>query len=226
MQLSIFETRKQNFCMQNIKNVILDYGNVIFMIDFKKVSESFSALGITNVNDFFGHRGQDSLFDEFDKGEISAAEFREGVRVKANRPDLTDQQIDDAWNSLLIGVPEGKHEVLEELKKHNRMFLLSNNNELHYAYCMQHIKDRYGVDSNDQFFEKTYYSHLAGLRKPDLGIFELVLKENNLNPTETLFIDDSPQHLEAAKLLGIHTALCTAEHPLEAIVEEYKLLEN
>lgn len=53
--------------MQNIKNVILDYGNVIFMIDFKKVSESFSALGITNVNDFFGHRGQDSLFDEFDK---------------------------------------------------------------------------------------------------------------------------------------------------------------
>ena len=226
MQLSIFETRKQNFCMQNIKNVILDYGNVIFMIDFNKVRKSFSALGITNVDDFFGHKGQDGLFDDFDKGEITAAEFREGVRKKANRPDLTDQQIDDAWNSLLIGVPPGKHEILEELKKHKRMFLLSNNNELHYAYCMQHIKDTYGVENNEQFFEKTYYSHLAGLRKPDRAIFELVLKENNLIPAETLFIDDSPQHLEGAKQLGIHTALCTPEHPLEAIVAEYKLVEN
>ncbi len=212
--------------MQKVKNIILDYGNVIFMIDFARVRESFRALGIKNVDDFFGHHGQDSLFDDFDKGEITAAQFREGVRQRANKPELTDEQIDTAWNSLLIGVPEGKHEILEELKQHYRLFLLSNNNELHYAYCMKHIQDVYGVQDNEQFFEKTYYSHLAGLRKPDLAIFERVLKENELDPAESLFIDDSPQHLEGAKALGIQTALCTKEHPLEAIVEEYNLLNK
>jgi len=214
---------KTKFSMQKIKNIILDYGNVIFMIDFVRVKEAFMSLGITNVDDFFGHRAQDPLFDAFDRGEISAAEFRTGIRERANRPDLTDEQIDHAWNALLIGVPHGKHEILEYLKTKYRTFLLSNNNEIHYAYCMQHIQDRYDVPDNSVFFEKTYYSHAIGLRKPDPAIFERVVQETGIVPDETLFIDDSPQHLETAKDMGFHTALCTAEYPLEKIVADLKL---
>ncbi|WP_433894912.1 HAD family hydrolase [Sphingobacterium mizutaii] len=209
--------------MQKVKNVILDYGNVIFMIDFPKVRQAFMDLGIKNVDDFFGHHGQDSLFDAFDKGEISVPEFRDGVRKKADRYDLSDEQIDTAWNSLLLGVPEGKHEILENLRENYRTFLCSNNNELHYAYCMNHIQEKYGVPSNDVFFERTYYSHLEGLRKPDPAIFERVLEQNNLIPEESLFVDDSPQHLEGAKKLGIQTVLCTKERPLEQIVADLKL---
>lgn len=209
--------------MQKVKNVILDYGNVIFMIDFPKVRQAFMDLGIKNVDEFFGHHGQDSLFDAFDKGEISVPEFRDGVRKKADRYDLSDEQIDTAWNSLLIGVPEGKHEILENLRDNYRTFLCSNNNELHYAYCMNHIQEKYGVPSNDVFFERTYYSHLEGLRKPDAAIFERVLEQNNLIPEESLFIDDSPQHLEGAKKLGIQTVLCSKERSLEQIVADLKL---
>ncbi|WP_313514918.1 HAD family phosphatase [Sphingobacterium sp.] len=209
--------------MQKVKNVILDYGNVIFMIDFPKVRQAFMDIGIKNVDEFFGHHGQDSLFDAFDKGEISVPEFRDGVRKKADRYDLSDEQIDTAWNSLLIGVPEGKHEILENLRDNYRTFLCSNNNELHYAYCMNHIQEKYGVPSNDVFFERTYYSHLEGLRKPDAAIFERVLEQNNLIPEESLFIDDSPQHLEGAKKIGIQTVLCSAERPLEQIVADLKL---
>lgn len=209
--------------MQKVKNVILDYGNVIFMIDFPKVRQAFMDLGIKNVDEFFGHHGQDSLFDAFDKGEISVPEFRDGVRKKADRYDLSDEQIDTAWNSLLIGVPEGKHEILEHLRDNYRTFLCSNNNELHYAYCMNHIQEKYGVPSNDVFFDRTYYSHLEGLRKPDAAIFERVLEQNNLIPKESLFIDDSPQHLEGAKKLGIQTVLCSKERPLEQIVADLKL---
>jgi len=209
--------------MQKIKNIILDYGNVIFMIDFPKVRQAFIDLGVKNVDDFFAHHGQDRLFDDFDKGLISVPEFRDAVRLKAQRPDLTDQQIDHAWNALLIGVPEGKHEILENLKQNYRTFLCSNNNELHYAYCMNHIHEKYGVPNNDQFFERTYYSHLEGVRKPDSAIFERLLEQNQLNPEESLFIDDSPQHLEGAKKLGIQTVLCTKERPLEQIVIDLKL---
>ena len=226
MQLSIFVLTKQNFCMLKFKNIILDYGNVIFMIDFMKVREAFINLGIKNVDDFFGHHGQDSLFDSFDKGNITISEFRNGVREKAGNNDLSDEEIDQAWNALLIGVPEGKHEILEALHQHYRTFLLSNNNELHYAFCMNHIYEKYGVSNNDEFFEKTYYSHMEGLRKPGKEIFERVLNENNLLPEETLFIDDSPQHLKAADELGINIVLCTKERPLESIVKDLNLLPD
>lgn len=210
--------------MQKIKNIILDYGNVIFMIDFERVRQAFEDLGVKNVNDFFAHRGQDPLFDQFDKGEISVAEFRDGVRERAERGDLSDEQIDAAWNALLVGVPEGRHEVLEHLHGKYRMFLLSNNNELHYARCMASLQENFGINSNDGFFEKCYYSHQMGKRKPDVAIFHHVIDEQHILPEETLFIDDSPQHLATARQLGMHTELCSSERPLEHILRERDLI--
>ncbi len=209
--------------MQKIKNIILDYGNVIFMIDFARVKESFRRLGIKNIDDFFAHRAQDPLFDQFDRGEITAIEFRNKIRQFVDNTSLSDAEIDEAWNSLLIGVPPGRHELLEYLHDKYRTFLLSNNNEIHYTFCMEHIQEIYGVISNEQFFEKTYYSHLIGMRKPDEAIFRLLIEDNNIIPEETLFIDDSPQHLASAKKLGLQTALCTAEEPLEVLIEKFSL---
>ena len=224
MQLSIFVSVFQNNSMEKIKNIVLDYGNVIFMIDFAKLKVAFNQLGIANVDEVFGHHGQSPLFDDFDKGKIDATQFRDGIREITNNSALTDTQIDAAWNSLLIGVPEGHHELLLQLKDKYRTFLLSNNNTIHYTYCMNVIREKYGVADNAGFFEKTYYSHLVGMRKPDAEIFELVMKEQQLNPGETLFIDDSPQHLATAKQLGWHTALCTSEKPLKMILEEFGLV--
>ncbi|MCI0922699.1 HAD family hydrolase [Sphingobacterium rhinopitheci] len=211
--------------MQKIKNILVDYGNVIYMIDFIELQHAFNQLGIPNVGEIFAHSGQIKLFDDFDKGVISSADFRDGIRKLTNNASLSDAQIDHAWNALLIGVPAGKHEILLQLKERYRTFLLSNNNAIHYAHCMASIKSDYGIEDNSVFFEQTYYSHLVGMRKPNEDIFQFVLHEQGLLPEETLFIDDSPQHLKTAESLGIHTALCSMEHPLEEIVKEWKLLE-
>ncbi|KAF5274326.1 hypothetical protein FQR65_LT17035 [Abscondita terminalis] len=122
-----------------IKNIILDYGNVIFMIDFMRAQEAFTALGIKNVDQFFAHKGHAPLFDAFEKGEITAEAFRQGIRDTADVPHLSDEQIDAAWNALLIGVPQGNHELLLELKGKYRLFLLSNNNEIHYQWIMDYL---------------------------------------------------------------------------------------
>ena len=45
------------------------------------------------------------------------------------------------------------------------------------------------------------------MRKPNPEFFNFILQENNLIASETLFIDDTQQHIEAAKSLGIHTFL-------------------
>lgn len=210
--------------MQNIKNIIFDYGNVIFSINFARVQQSFKALGISNVDEFFGHLQQDPIFDAFDRGQINAAQFRERIREKANNPDLTDDEIDAAWNSILVGIAEGNHDLLLKLKDKYRTFLLSNINEIHYDFILKYLKKDFGFENNDHLFEKIYYSHFTGKRKPEIAIFEQVLHENNLNPTETLFIDDSPQHLAAAQTLGIQTFLMKAPDTIQVFAQREHLL--
>jgi FMN phosphatase YigB (HAD superfamily) len=210
--------------MQNIKNIIFDYGNVIFSIDFARVQQSLKALGINNVDEFYGHLQQDPIFDAFDRGHITAVQFRDRIREKAGNANLTDEEIDRAWNSILVGIAEGNHDLLLQLKNKYRTFLLSNINEIHFNYIMKYLKDEFNFDNNDHLFEKVYYSHFTGMRKPEPAIFEKVLQENDLKPEETLFIDDSPQHLASAKALGIHTFLMTAPDTIQAFAAREKLI--
>lgn len=210
--------------MNKIKNIIFDYGNVIFAIDFNQAQHSFSELGIKNVGQFFAHKAHNPIFDQFEQGFISPSEFREGIREVAGIPGLTDTEIDHAWNSLLIGVPEPNHDLLLKAKEKYRTFLLSNNNEIHYNWIMDYLKREHQIESNAVFFEKDYYSHLMKMRKPNPEIFEYVLKEHQLDPAETLFIDDSPQHLKTAASLGMHTHLLTSEESLESYLYSSGLL--
>jgi FMN phosphatase YigB (HAD superfamily) len=210
--------------MSEIKNIIFDYGNVIFRIDFRRAQQSFVELGIKNVEEFFSHSGHHPIFNEFEKGLISPAEFRDGIRKLANHPSLSDTEIDNAWNSLLIGVPAGNHEVLLAAKSKYRTFLLSNNNQIHYEWIMDYLKREHGLASNEVFFEKDYYSHLMGMRKPDANIFEYVIEKHDLNVSETLFIDDSPQHLLTGASLGLNTHLLTAEQSLPEFLYQSGIL--
>lgn len=211
--------------MQHIKNIIFDYGNVIFEIDFNKTQEALSLLGIKNSAQFFAHKSHHHLFNDFETAAISPEQFRTGIREAAGNNDLTDEAIDAAWNSLLIGVPPGIHEVLLKVKEKYRTFLLSNNNETHYNYIVDYLKKEFGMADNSSLFERAYYSQQMFLRKPNVEIFEQVLKENKLDPAETLFIDDSPQHIEGAKLAGLKTLLMT-RHPreLEQVLIEHHIL--
>ncbi len=212
--------------MNKIRNIIFDYGNVIFTIDFRKAQQSFTDLGVKDVEHFFSHKGHDSLFDQFEQGLISSSEFRDGIRKVTGIQSLSDKDIDQAWNSLLIGVPEPNHELLLKVKEKYRTFLLSNNNEIHYKWIMDYLQREHQIESNAIFFEKDYYSHLMKMRKPNTDIFESVMHENNLNPKETLFIDDSPQHLKTAEMLGLKTHLLIPEETLESYLYSSGLLKG
>lgn len=211
--------------MKKIKNIIFDYGNVIFEIDFKRAQTALIQLGITNIEDFFAHKSHHDIFNNFETAAISSAEFRAGIREASSNKEITDEQIDAAWNSLLIGVPPNVHEVLLKVKEKYRTFLLSNNNEIHYNWIVDYLKREFDMPDNSSLFERAYYSQQMFLRKPHVEIFEQVLAENNLDPEETLFIDDSPQHLVGAKQAGMQTLLMT-KHPkdLEEVLTEHHIL--
>lgn len=210
--------------MNTIKNIIFDYGNVIFNLNFTGLQQAWNKLGITNAAEFYGHKQQDPVFNALERGEITPAVFRERIREITDKPELTDKEIDNAWNQIFLGIPEGNHELLLKVKDKYRTFLLSNINAIHYDYVHDYLKKEFDLDSNEHLFEKTYYSHLTGKRKPESAIFEQVLQENNLNPAETLFIDDSPQHLETAKKLGMQTYLMTAPDTIQQYFKTNGLL--
>ncbi|MBE7177483.1 MAG: HAD family phosphatase [Mucilaginibacter polytrichastri] len=209
--------------MTTIRNIIFDYGNVIFRIDFKRVAQAFADLGIADPESFFSATQQSELFDSLDKGLITPDEFRAGVREATGKAALTDEEIDEAWNSILVGVERETYDMLLKAKEKYRTFLLSNTNAIHYIRFSKYMVDEFGSD-NSALFEKDYYSHLMGKRKPNADIFEQVLSENNLKPEETLFIDDNRQNIEAAAALGIQTHLLAEPETVVAYFEKAKLL--
>lgn len=190
------------FTHKNVKNIIFDLGGVILNIDYHLTIDAFKALGIANFDSLFTQAEQIGLFDQMDKGTISSQEFREGIRELARLP-LSDKEIDRAWNAMLLDFPPQRLNLLEQVHNHYKTYLLSNTNAIHLESYNQILKSTFGLDNLSQFFHKEYYSHLIHLRKPNAEAFEIILHENDLKPQETIFIDDSAQHVEGAKKLGI-----------------------
>jgi glucose-1-phosphatase len=192
--------------MQGIKNIIFDLGGVIIPLDQAKTLEAFNRLSYMPFDDLYNSDSPNELFNKLDKGEISNEHFFEELR-RALRYEGPDENLMNAWNAMLLDVPEERLDVLVEMKQNYQTFLLSNTCEPHIAAFEHDLYIRHGVRNFNDYFDKVYYSCRIGMRKPDPGIFEFVLTENNLKPEETVFIDDSVQHVKAAGTVGINSYL-------------------
>ena len=192
--------------MSPVKNIIFDLGGVVLDIDYNRTRDAFIKLGFKDFETVYKQAKQELIFDLFETGNITAADFRDVIRNYAER-SFEDREIDAAWNAMIIKMPEERVAFLKELKKHQRLFLLSNTNEIHEKEFIRNITSAFGKNILPELFEKVYYSHQTGMRKPDAEIFKLILKENKLAARETLFIDDSPQHVEGALKAGLQAIL-------------------
>lgn len=187
-----------------INNIIFDFGGVIIDIDYNRAIRAFEEKGLSNFTKYFTGVEQSAVFDELDKGNISQEDFIKYMKGLFENK-LSDREIVDIWNLILIGIPPKRIELLKELKNHYRIFLLSNTNIIHYQKYNDDLLKKYGVPDIAMFFEKAYFSFKLGLRKPGKEIFELAIKDNELIPEETLFIDDCEPNLVEPEKLGIKT---------------------
>ena len=203
-----------------IRNIIFDYGGVIVDLYPQRTENAFSELGIVDFNRHFNILKQTSLFDRLETGKVTASEFRNQLNL-ALHTNFTNQQIDDAWNAMLGGIRKEKFDLLREVKSNYRTFLLSNTNCIHLEKLTGYLMEAHGRHDLDAFFENVYYSFLVGLRKPDAAIFLKVIRDNNLLPGETLFIDDSPQHVAGAKAAGLQALLFPAGDDLRLFLSKH-----
>jgi len=189
--------------MQNIQNIIFDLGGIILNIDLKQTELAFAELGVGNFNDYYTLQSAMPLFEKLETGAITPIEFYNEFR-KLSKVSLTNDQIMNAWNALLRGFPKERIDWLKQVSKRYKIYLLSNTNQIHYNSFINSFKREFNENFNDLFI-KAYYSYQLGLRKPSKEIFEIVLKKENLQASETVFIDDSEANIKAAASVGLQT---------------------
>lgn len=187
-----------------VKNVIFDLGGVILNIDFDRAVQAFRQLGIPNFSDLYSRFKQSSLFDGLETGHISPEELHHAL-AEHLPPSITSEQIDTAWNALLLDFPDENIRLLEKLKAEGRyrLFLLSNTNRIHHTNYSEQLHRRFGYASLGELLDKEYYSFEMGLRKPDLRIYEQLLNDAQIRPEESLFIDDLEENIKSAQKAGM-----------------------
>lgn len=185
-----------------IRNIILDLGGVVLDIDYNLTLKAFEKHGLT-LNDHSTFTGSNELFNQFECGLIKPDTFRQEFN-QLYEVNFSTQEFDYAWNALLLSWDSERLNLIEQLKRNYRVYLLSNTNIIHFNHYNRLLVEETGKELKD-YFHKVYLSFEMGIRKPQVEIFSRVLSENGLTPSETLFVDDSYEHVRAAQKLGIQT---------------------
>lgn len=200
-----------------IQAVIFDLGGVIIDLSLDRTLTAFATLTGASKADIQNAHGSNPVFMAYEKGEVSDQEFRDSIR-KLFSVQATDTEIDHCWNAMLVDLPVSTLSMLEKLKKHFRIFVLSNTNTIHINYVNEIMLQGKVLDS---WFHKAYYSHLLRMRKPELKIYQHVLEQNRLIPNQTIFLDDNPDNLKAANSLYIQTLQITHLQQVRDLFHSY-----
>ena len=187
-----------------IKNIIFDLGGVILDIDETIVYKELEKMGI-KTSELAHSKEFIEIMSKFDTGIYTAPTFRKRMKALLGLEKMTDEKFDSIWNAMLLDIPRERVEAIEKVKKHYKIFLMSNTNVIHYDLYVRDLQLRFGYNEFDELFDKSYFSFAEHLEKPDPRFFELILDHEGLLPEETLFIDDTEKNINIAKSLGINT---------------------
>lgn len=204
-----------------IKNLLFDLGGVIMDLDRDRCVRAFEALGMKDADDFLGVYGQKGAFLALESGEIGAGEFHEAVKPLIGRPDVTDAEIDTAFNQFLVGIPVHRLEALRELRKDYGIYLLSNTNPIMMEGKIPEEFRKEGREMAD-YFDGIFTSYEAKCCKPGKAIFDYAGKEGGLVPEETLFFDDSQANVDAARSYGFKAVLVKPGDEFAALLSGFE----
>lgn len=191
---------------KDIQNIVFDFGGVLLDIDYQRTYDALSQL--LNVEFEMDNLPDDVLkaLADFETGKINVETFIWNLQRLATKEVPIGQDIIKAWNAMLIGWDVAKFDFLLSLRQRYKVYLLSNTNELHLQWVIKDLKQNHGITDFDEiYFDKTYYSHLIGLKKPEKEIYEWVTNDLNLDKSRTIFIDDLIHNIEGAASIGWRT---------------------
>lgn len=181
-------------------------GGVVITLAQPQAIERFKALGLKDAEQRLDAYTQQGIFGDLESGKITDEDFRRELSVLVGR-ELTWQECCHAWKGYCGDVPKRNLRKMKELRERGyRVVLLSNTNPYMMSWVMSDEFDGEG-HSLAYYLDAAYESYKCGAMKPDAKFFNAVMEGERLIPSETLFLDDGPRNIEAAKALGIQTLL-------------------
>lgn len=187
-----------------IKNIIFDLGGVIMTIDQNEALRRFKELGVADIESRLDPYTQTGIFGDVEEGKITAEEFCVALSRIVGRT-LSFDECKYGWLGYRKEVPQRNLDVLKRLRGNGyRLILLSNTNPFMMSWALTKDFDG-GNGSLEDYFDALYLSFRLGVMKPNLRFFQTVTDNEHIQPEESLFVDDGPRNVEAARRLGFNT---------------------
>lgn len=187
-----------------IKNIIFDLCGPIITIDLNMMNAKFFEFGVCGIDNPYKTLYKAGVTKAFEKNQITIDEFCDEVRKVLDTP-LSDVQILEAWNTLIVAAPMEHAMLLKRLSNRYNLYLLSNSDVVNADYFRKYVGANMGNDLFQTAFRKVFFSCELGLRKPEPAVFQTILVKEKLRATETLLIDDCKKHTEGASFAGLNT---------------------
>ena len=123
--------------MKEKKVLLFDLGGVLIDVDYHKTITAFAQLGVAHPSELYNQFGQNQLFDQYEKGEVSSDYFIQQLKPLTNE-GVSEAQVIEAWNAMIGAFPIEKLDFITLLSKQYKCFLLSNTNAVSYTHLRAH----------------------------------------------------------------------------------------
>ena len=179
-----------------VEAIVSDVGGVIVRDDFKTFFAQFEGKIGMSAEAFYAVTVGSEEWKLYNKDFITEEELWGRLAPKLRVEDEVARELRQ-WRRMLIPIPETLH-ILERVRRRYRLYCLSNVDKATTHY----LQDRYRLYD---IFDGTVLSWEAGMRKPEMGIYELVVRRFNLTPERVLYVDDKEPNLISARQIGFQT---------------------
>jgi len=162
-----------------------------------------------------------SILDAYEIGAFSEGSFLHRLQ-RLSSDVISERQLIDAWNAMLGPIAKIRFDMLARLKEQYTLYLLSNTNHTHLQFFYGYLQRSHGIENIEgMYFAKAYYSHLVRMSKPDRRIYEHVIEDVQINPAESIFIDDNLANVESAREVGLHAVHHDSQLEISEEVDGY-----
>lgn len=179
-----------------IKTVILDLGNVIFPVEFRRCHDLLAGVCAVPPSEIPRLIRSTGLVERFETGEASPDDFMCEVSGILQM-NVGYDQFWQIWSSIFAPEPIIPEAMLEGLRRHQRLLLLSNTNTIHFQW----IQDNHAKLL--QHFDALILSYKVGALKPSPRIYQEAIAQAGCAASECFFTDDQPPYVEGARKQGI-----------------------
>ncbi len=200
-----------------IKNIVFDLGNVIINIDFELTYQALAALTDKDVGEVKKQLDEINLWNRYEEGLVTDELFLDTL-YKALELTCSLEQLKEAWCAILMDIPQRRIDMIDNLRNKYRVFILSNTNNIHIQVINGTLKAQFNKPDLRSIVEKAFYSYEMKTRKPEKEIYLTMLADAGITASETLFLDDVVENIEASKKQGIQTILVD---PINSCMTEY-----